>query len=88
MNWKSTVSISAILLIQWILMIIGLDLIAHYVFYLRIIPDERMTLGYYLNEGIKASIGVLLSTIWLYLWKKLGEIYFWKAVKKEDRESQ
>ncbi len=82
MNLRPVLLVSGILFLQWAMVIVGLWLIFDVVAPLHPFPGEYPSLGYYLGEGLKASIGLVLVALWLLFWKRLGKLSFWRMVRR------
>lgn len=76
---------SLIFTVQWGLMLVGFGLISALLVPYPIFP-ETASIYRYLNAGLKALVGLILSLVWLYVWDSQVRIFFYKW-KQSDVQS-
>lgn len=79
MNYKHVLNILGIITLVWTTMLLGLIFIWSF-----IVPISYPSGSYimqFLVGVFKVGASGALALIWLYLWNKLVQIYFWKTLK-------
>jgi hypothetical protein len=74
---KVVASQSLIFTVQWGLMLVGFGLISVFLVPYPIFP-ETASIYRYLNAGLKALVGLMLSLVWLYIWDRQVRIFFYR----------
>lgn len=63
--------------VEWALMLAGFGLIVEFIVPLTIIPETTLV-ARYVDAGIQALLGLLFSTVWLYVWDRQVRILFFR----------
>ena len=82
---KSLLPLAAIEGLVWALMLIVMFLISIVAFAINIgagsLPDRIVT------QVVRTSVSVIIVVIWLLAWKKITDVYFWRAIARKETTS-
>ncbi len=84
MNGRAIVLQSLIFIVQWGLMLIGFGLISRVIAPRSLIPETTILLRY-IDAGVKAMLGLVLSLAWLFIWDRQVRLYFYRKVNQSTR---
>ncbi|HDD43644.1 MAG TPA: hypothetical protein ENG63_02110 [Candidatus Desulfofervidus auxilii] len=79
MNYRHIFSILGIITLVWATMLLGLVFIWKFIVPISY-PSESYIMQFLIGF-FKVGASGTLALIWLYLWNKLVQIYFWKTLK-------
>jgi len=68
---------SLIFTVEWGLMLFGFGLISVFLVPYPIFP-ETGSIYRFLNAGVKALLGLMLSLVWLFIWDRQVRIFFYR----------
>ncbi len=81
MNQRALAYQALIFSVQWLLMIAGFVILVHPVLNIKIF-ESNVSLGEYVDAGIKAMIAFALSVVWLFLWDKQVRLLFYRKTRR------
>jgi hypothetical protein len=67
-------------------MLLGFGLISVFLVPYPILP-ETGSIYRYLNAGLKAFVGLMLSLVWLFLWDRQVRIFFYRRNQSDVKAS-
>jgi len=79
LNYRHIFNILGIITLVWATMLLGLVFIWKFIVPISY-PSESYTMQFLIGI-FKVGASGTLALIWLYLWNKLVQIYFWKTLK-------
>lgn len=68
---------SLIFTVEWGLMLVGFGLISVLIVPYPIFPESG-SIYRFLNAGLKALFGLMLSLVWLFVWDRQVRIFFYR----------
>ena len=72
------------ILIVWLSMLVGLAFIFGIVLPFNI--PSKDWFSQFLTSVFQVGVSALLALLWLWMWKKLENLYFWRTVNKPNGE--
>ena len=78
MNNKAIVYHLVIFFVQWGLMILGFGILSRVVAHLTLLDDSTIPFAHILDAGFKATVALIMSLAWLFIWDKQVRLYFYR----------
>lgn len=70
------------ILLVWLSMLVGLALIFGIVLPFNI-PSKDWFSGFF-TSVFQVGVSALLAFLWLWIWKKLENLYFWRTINQSN----
>lgn len=78
--------IVGIILVIWLLLLLGMFILASFIINLSVpIPGVS---GQITTNILRVLLGLVMAVVWLYIWKKLAETYFWKSMSQRRQPTR
>jgi len=78
LNTRAIIYHLVIFVVQWGLMILGFGILSRVIAHLTLFDESIIPFGHILDAGFKATIALIMSLAWLFIWDRQVRLYFYR----------